>query len=76
MINHNAASDGGESNRVSGGYASGTRARAVCYSALEMGDESSCSAVRAQSAEPSRRILASFLDAVLIATLSETRNTK
>ena len=74
MINHNAASDGGESNSncVSGGCARGNRARAVCYSALEMGDDSSCSAVRAQSAEPLRRIVASFLDAVLIAMRRET----
>ena len=72
MINHSAASDGGESNRVSGGYASGTQARAVCYSALEMGDESSCSAGLAQSAGPLRRIVASFLDAVLISMRRQT----
>ena len=36
MLNHNAASDGGESNRVSDGYPSGTRACTVCYSALVM----------------------------------------
>ena len=49
MLNHNAASDGGEteSNRVSDDYASGTRARTVCYSALDMGKETSCSADRA-----------------------------
>ena len=44
MLSHNAASDGGESNRVSDGYASGTRACTVCYSALVMGEERSCSA--------------------------------
>ena len=44
MFNHNAASDGGESNRVSDGYASGTRACTVCYSAPVMGEERSCSA--------------------------------
>ena len=45
MINHNAASDGGESDRVSGGYAHDTRTSNACLSALDTGDERSCAAV-------------------------------
>ena len=67
MFNHNAASDGGESNRVSDGYASGTRACTVCYSALVMGEERSCSADGAPRVCLRFGMPASFLLAVLIA---------
>ena len=66
MLNHNAASDGGESNRVSDGYASGTRACTVCYSALVMGEERSCSADGAPRVCLRFGMPASFLLAVLI----------
>ena len=67
MLNHNAASDGGESNRVSDGYASGTRACTVCYSALVMGEERSCSADGAPRVCLRFGMPASFLLAVLTA---------
>ena len=67
MFNHNAASDGGESNRVSDGYASGTRACTVCYSAPVMGEERSCSADGAPRVCLRFGMPASFLLAVLIA---------
>ena len=49
MINSNAASDEGKSDRVSGCYANGTRTSTVCLSAFDMGDERSCAAKLAQS---------------------------
>ena len=45
MINHNAASDRGKRNGVSGGDAHGTLTRTVCLSAVDTGDERSCAAV-------------------------------
>ena len=45
MINHNAASDRGKRNGVSGDDAHGTRTSTVCLSALDAGDERSCAAV-------------------------------
>ena len=61
-----SSSDGGESNRVSDGYASGTRACTVCYSALVMGEERSCSADGAPRVCLRFGMPASFLLAVLI----------
>ena len=72
MLNHNAASDGGESNVqpcVSEGYARValvTRACTVCYSALVMGEERSCSADGAPRVCLRFGMPASFLLAVLI----------
>ena len=67
MNNHNAASDLGGSYRVSGGHASGTRARTVCSSALALDDESSCSAGRLRLPRFRFPIVCNFLNAVVIA---------
>ena len=45
MTNVNAASDGGKGNCVSDGDAHGTQTHTVCLSALDIGDERSCTAV-------------------------------
>ena len=67
MDNHNAASDIGGSYCVSGGHASGTRARTVCSSALDSDDENSCFAGRLRLLRFRFPIVSNFLNAVVIA---------
>ena len=67
MDNHDAASDIGGSYCVSGGHASGTRARTVCSSALASDDESSYSAGLLRLSRFRFSIVSTFLNAVVIA---------